>query len=132
LSLVDAAAKYVAIVHPHNMAMNELFAVEGASGPWTDQRQALAKIFAVDETEVYALADTAWPAEVQLLIDRLIQVKLAHRQAMSDAVHASTEAEFLQLAFLAFVPPECVEANAVRAALGLGEAGGNCPTPTTT
>jgi len=110
--------------------MNALIASGDARDPWMKQRDALSKVFEADEVETVELAGTAWPVDVRPLVDRFVQVKLAHRQAMSDATHATTEAEFVRLADQALAQPECQEANAVRTALGLGEAGGDCPTPT--
>jgi hypothetical protein len=125
----DAAARrYREIANPHNMAMNELFAVQDSRGSWEEEQQVVRKIFEVDDVEILELAGTAWPLDVRPLVDRLVQVKLAHRQAASDATHATTRAEYFRLSNLSFAQPECIEANAVRAALGLGAAGGDCPT----
>ena len=102
--------------------------MQDSQGSWEEEQQVVKKIFEVDDVEIFELAGTAWPSDVRPLVDRFVQVKLAHRQATSDAAYATTGAEYFRLSNLSFAQPECIEANAVRTALGLGAAGGDCPT----
>ena len=123
-----AAQRYLEIVDGHNAAVNDFAAARERDAPWQEEQAALRVLFQADEKEGADLAATAWPADVRPLIDQLIQAKLANRQAMSAATRATTREEYLRLLDVAFANDECAEANAVRGALGLEPAGGDCPT----
>jgi hypothetical protein len=104
--------------------MNELFALQDKKASWRLQRTAMANIFKADDVEISALAKIVWPVDIKPLIDKLLKDKLVNRQTNFNAAHAADEISFKHT--LNEFVPECHEANAVRAALGLQTAGGDC------
>jgi hypothetical protein len=114
-----AARRYLEIVDEYNAAMTVLWQAQDAGKPWQEEQEAVRLVAEASDAETMALAGTAWPAHVQSHVDRFVTVKGENRQAMADAVNAGSEREYSYAFVLAFDTDECVEANAVRSALGL-------------
>jgi hypothetical protein len=68
----DAARRYLAIVKPYNVALEQLETAINAGQPIATMRTRAGELATANETQIKELQAAAWPADVRAPMDELI------------------------------------------------------------
>lgn len=72
LSKADAARRYLAVVRPYNVALEQLEQAINSGQPVATLRTRASELAAANDTQITQLQTTVWPIEVRAPMDELI------------------------------------------------------------
>jgi hypothetical protein len=121
LSREDAAARYLAIVEPYNVALEALEQGVNGGQPVETLRAQAAAVAAANETHMQQLQATLWPADVQPAVDALVAASQQAQAFWLQAAEAPTHEALIAAVVSAGEHDGGTPASTIRNALGLGE-----------
>lgn len=89
-----AAAKYKAIVAPHDKAVTALDDARNQQKPANEVRQLVGTMIKTTDDMLVQLAGVAWPDAVKDSMRVFINALVGNRQAWSNAAHTSYDVDF--------------------------------------
>ena len=121
LSHEDAAARYLAVVEPYNVAWEALeLGINGGQPVETLQTQAAA-VATANDTHVQELQATVWPADVQPSVDALVAASQQAQTYWLQAAAAPTRDGVITAVLAAAEHDGGAAAPTIRSLLGLDE-----------
>ncbi|MFI7575366.1 hypothetical protein [Micromonospora sp. NPDC049497] len=119
LTPAEAKSRYLAIVAPYNIALEELEDAANAGKPWRTVRTLAAEVARTNAAHAVELREAVWPAEVRAPMAALLKendVALRHWRRAGEAADADALMREIRAAA---AHSGATEAGRVRTALGL-------------